>query len=183
MKFSALQKIGENNVNTLAALKAELNGHYKYVNPWRRDPVKDPEFFTTQTKPVTYRGLEIYFHGGTMGADIVCKGVCLTQRASKSLQGAKLACDLVLAGYDWYTPNPFNGGHMTEEKSQTFLKQVDREKSEGLIFDGENRLKYIRCVLECGHTQIRQYKGIVPFQMDCTQCLDEAIERAKNGKS
>jgi len=66
---------------------------FHYLNPWSADPIGKPEFFSTQVKPVQYRGFQIFHrHAGVY--ELVKDGVCLTQRggggAMKSLADALL---------------------------------------------------------------------------------------------
>lgn len=52
----------------------------RYRNPWHRSG--EPEFYETTTKPVEYRGFQIFHRFG--GWELVKDGVCLTQRAGKN---------------------------------------------------------------------------------------------------
>ena len=71
---------------------AKITAH-RYLNPWSADPIGKPEFFTTDAKPISYRGFQI-FRRLPKSHELVKDGVCLTQRAGggalKSLADALL---------------------------------------------------------------------------------------------
>lgn len=71
--------------------------HYRYRNPWFTEgkPHYGPEFFTTDAKPIEYRGFQIFQRvKGTW--DLVKDGVCLTQRAGRN--GPRHCADGLLGG-------------------------------------------------------------------------------------
>jgi len=56
-----------------------------YRNPWYRPSVGgDPEFYTTDVKPMEHRGVLVYQRIKGRCWDYVKDGVCLTQRAGAS---------------------------------------------------------------------------------------------------
>lgn len=78
---------------------------YTYRNPWHRPdkPHYGPEFYSTDAKPVEYRGFQIFQRvKGTW--ELVKDGVCLTQRAGRN--GPRYLADALLG--DPSEDCPFN---------------------------------------------------------------------------
>jgi hypothetical protein len=74
-----------------------------YRNPWHKQGADHygPAFYETEAKPIEYRGYQIYQRLPGAGVDIVKDGVCVTQRAVKTLgpkgrEGLKHEIDILI---------------------------------------------------------------------------------------
>lgn len=64
-----------------------------YKNPWYKpkNPTYGPEYYTTDAKPLEYKGFSIYERFIDICFDVVKDGTCISQRAG--LNGAKRFID------------------------------------------------------------------------------------------
>lgn len=79
---------------------------HRYKNPWHP---YGPEFYETDAKPMIYRGYEVYQRIPGEGVDVVKDGVCVTQRAVKTLgqrgkDSIKKVIDGIIDGTDPFHP-------------------------------------------------------------------------------
>lgn len=71
----------------------------RYRNPWHQsNGAYGPQFYETDARPFGYRGYQVYQRIQGEGVDFVKDGVCVTQRAIRTMGQA--GCDAAKAVID-----------------------------------------------------------------------------------